>query len=100
MLIMHLKLQAYHEMADFLIKQGATLTKKHIRPEPPEELEENLCRPIKKLNGLVQSAMLTEQVQSLLTFCPSVEDKVCTAYQMAREWAPPIPDCVSDLCGR
>ena len=97
---MHLKLQADHEMADFLIKQGATLTRKHIRLEPPEDLEENLCRPIKKLKGLVQGATLTEQVQSLLTFCPSVEDKVCTAYEMAREWAPPIPACVSDLHGR
>ena len=97
---MHLKLQAYHEMADFLIKQSATLTRKHIRLEPPEELEENLCRPIKKLKGVVQGAMLKEQVQSLLTLCPSVEDKVCTAYEMAREWALPIPACVSNLYGR
>ena len=31
-------------------------------PEPPEDLEEKLCRPIKKLKGLVQGAALTEQV--------------------------------------
>ncbi|KAL0042661.1 hypothetical protein WJX79_007199 [Trebouxia sp. C0005] len=46
--------QAYHEMADFLLKQGTMLTSKQTIPEPPAELEEKLCRPIKKLKGLVQ----------------------------------------------
>lgn len=46
--------QAYREMADFLIRQGAMLTSKHTRPEPAAELEEKLRRAIKKLKGLVQ----------------------------------------------
>ncbi|KAL0019560.1 hypothetical protein WJX79_002729 [Trebouxia sp. C0005] len=46
--------QAYHEMADFLLKQGTMLTSKQTIPEPPAELEEKLCRPIKKLKGFVQ----------------------------------------------
>ncbi|KAL0029067.1 hypothetical protein WJX77_004217 [Trebouxia sp. C0004] len=46
--------QAYHEMADFLIRQGPMLTSKHTILEPPAELEEELRRPIKKLKGLVQ----------------------------------------------
>jgi len=76
------------------------LTSKRIKPEPPEELEEKLRRPIKKLKALVQGAALTEQVQSLMSFCSSVEDQVCTAYEIARHWAPPIPACVSALHGR
>jgi hypothetical protein len=98
--ITHVMLQAYHEMADFLTKQGTMLTSKRIKPEPPEELEEKLRRPIKKLKALVQGAALTEQVQSLMSFCSSVEDQVCTAYEIARHWAPPIPACVSALHGR
>ena len=90
-------LQAYHAMADFLIRQGTMLTSKHIIPEPPAELEEELRRPIKKLKGLVQGAALTDQVQSLVPFCSSMEDQVCTAYEIARHWAPPIPACVSIL---
>lgn len=90
-------LQAYYEMADFLTTQGAISTSKHISLEPPEEVEVNLYRPIKKLKGLVQAATLTEQVQSLMSFCASVEDQLCTAYQMVQEWSPPIPACVSDL---
>ncbi|KAL0026248.1 hypothetical protein WJX77_005732 [Trebouxia sp. C0004] len=46
--------QAYHEMADFLIRQGPMLTRKQTVLEPPAELEEELRRPIKKLKGLVQ----------------------------------------------
>ena len=57
--ITHVMLQAYHEMADFLISQGTTLTSKHIIREPPADLEEKFCRPIKKLKGLVQGAALT-----------------------------------------
>ncbi|DBA98726.1 TPA: hypothetical protein ACH3X1_014499 [Trebouxia sp. C0004] len=67
--------QAYHEMADFLTKQGTMLISKHIISEPPEELEEELRRPIKKLKGLVQNAAMTEQVQSLISSCSSVEDQ-------------------------
>ena len=88
-------LQAYHEMADFLNRQGTMLTSKHTIPEPPAELEEKLCRPIKKLKGLVQGAALIDQVQSLMSFCSSTQDQVCTAYEIARHWAPPIPACVS-----
>ena len=33
--IMHVMLQAYHEMADFLIRQGPMLTSKHTILEPP-----------------------------------------------------------------
>ncbi|KAL3147718.1 hypothetical protein ABBQ32_002461 [Trebouxia sp. C0010 RCD-2024] len=46
--------QAYHEMADVLIRQGPLLTSKLTRLEPPAELEEELRKPIKKLKGLVQ----------------------------------------------
>ena len=46
-------LQAYHEMADFLTKQGSLRTRKRIVSEPPEELEEELREPIKKLKKLV-----------------------------------------------
>ena len=95
--ITHVMLQAYHEMADFLIRQGTMLTSKHIIPEPPAELEEKLRRPIKKLKGLVQGAPLTDQVQSLISVCGSTEDQVCTAYEIARHWAPPIPACMSFL---
>ncbi len=97
LLNMHVVLQAYHEMADFLDKQGTMLTSKHIISEPPEELEEELRRPIKKLKGLVQNAAMTEQVQSLISSCSSMEDQVCTAYEIARHWAPPVPACVSVL---
>ena len=79
---MQVVLQAYHEMAHFLTKQGAMFTsKKLVPPEPPdlEELEGDLCSPIKKLKGLVQGAGLTEQVESLKPFCPSLEDQVATA---------------------
>ena len=73
------------------------LTSMHMIDEPPEDLEEDLSQPIKKLKGLVQGAGFTEQAQSLLSFCPSVEDKVCTAYQLAREWGSStgVPDCIS-----
>lgn len=94
---MHVKLQAYHEMAAFLTEQGTMLTRKRVVLEPPTELEEKLRRPIQKLKGLVQGAALTEQVQSLISYCSSVEDQVCTAYEIARHWAPPIPACVSVL---
>ena len=87
-------LQAYHEMADFLIRQGTMLTSKHIIPEPPAELEEKLRRPIKKLKGLVQGAPLIDQVQLLMSFCSSAEDQICTAYETARDWAPLIPASV------
>ena len=90
-------LQAYNEMADFLTKQGNMLTSKHIVPEPPEDLDEELRRPIKMLKGLIEGAALTEQVQSLMSFCSSTEDQVCTAYEIARHWAPPVPACVSIL---
>ena len=92
--ITHVMLQAYHEMADILIRQGTMLTSKRIIPVPPAELEEKLCRPIKKLKGLVQGAPLIDQVQSLMSFCSSAEDQICTAYEIAH-WAPPIPASVS-----
>ncbi len=90
-------LQAYHEMADFLTKQGTLLTRKRIISEPPEELEEELCRPIKKLKGLVQHGAMTEQFQSLISSCSSVEDQVSTAYEIAQSWALPVPAIVSAL---
>ena len=95
LLITHVLLQAYHEMADFLIGQATMLTSKHIISEPPVELEEKFLRPIKKLKGLVQGSALLDQAQSLMSFCSSAEDQVCTAYEIARQWAPPIPACVS-----
>lgn len=71
------------------------LTSKRIISEPPEELQEDPCKPIKKLRGLVPGAGFTEQAKSLLPHCTTAEDQVQTAYQIAREWDPPIPDCVS-----
>ena len=97
---MQFLLQAYNELANFLKKQGAMLTSKHIRTEPPEELEEEMCRPIKKLKGLVQGPVITEQAQSLMSFCPTVEDQICTAYEIAREWQTPILECVSNFYER
>ena len=86
-------------MAHFLSKQGTLLTNKHVVPEPLEELEEELRAPIKKLKGLVPGAALTEQVQSLMSLCSSMEDQACMAYEMAH-WAPPIPACVALLLER
>ncbi len=76
-LITPVRLQAYHEMAAFLTEQSTMLTRKRVILEPPAELEEKLRRPIQKLKGLVQGAALTEQVQSLLSYCSSVEEQVC-----------------------
>ena len=47
-------------MADFLNEQAALLTSKNIILEPPQELEEELCRPIKKLKGQVESVSLID----------------------------------------
>jgi len=99
-LIMGIVLQAYHALADFLIKQGTMSASKHIITHPPQQLEETLLRPIKKLREMVQGAALAEQAQSLTSFCPSIEDQVCTAYEIAREWEPPMPACMLDFYGR
>lgn len=76
------------------------LTSKHIITEPPEELEEDMRRPIKKLKGLVQGPVAIEQAQSLMSFCPSVEDQISTAYEIAREWQTPVLECVSNFYER
>ena len=78
---MRVKLQAYHEMAALLTEQGIMLTRKRVVLEPPAELEEKLRRLIQTLKGLVQGAALTEQIQSLILYCSSVEHQVCTAYE-------------------
>ena len=88
-------LQAYSEMANFLKKNVHMLTSKVTITEPPEGLEEDLQRPIRKLKGCVQGATFADQIQSLVSFCPSLEDQVCTAYQLAREWTHSTPACVS-----
>lgn len=93
-------LQAYNEMANFLKQQGAMLTSKHKITEPPEDLQEDMRKPIKMLKGLVQGPVISEQAQSLLSFCPSVEDQICTAYEIAREWQPPVLECVSNFYER
>ena len=90
-------LQAYHEMADFLTKQGSLRTRKRIVSEPPEELEEELREPIKKLKKLVRPGAMTEQFQSWISSCSSVEDQVSTAYEIAQSWALPVPAIVSAL---
>ncbi|KAL3152606.1 hypothetical protein ABBQ32_001624 [Trebouxia sp. C0010 RCD-2024] len=89
--------QAYHAMAGFLNSQDGTSASKTMLRHPPPELEETLSRPIKKLCEMVPAAGLTEQVQSLISFCPSVEEQVCTAYELAREWQLPVPACISDF---
>lgn len=90
-------LQAYHAMAGFLISQGGMSASKTMLRHPPPELEETLSRPIKKLREMAPAASLTEQVQSLISLCPSVEDQVCTAYELASEWELPVPACISDF---
>ena len=59
-------LQAYGELANFLKAQSALLTSKRIRTEPPEELDEGLRAPIKKLKGLGQGAAFSEQAETLI----------------------------------
>ena len=88
-------LQAYSEMANFLKQNGHMLTSKATIKEPPEGLDEDLQQPIKKLKGCVQGATFADQIQSLTSFCPSLEEQVCTAYQLAREWTHSAPACVS-----
>ncbi|KAL3142200.1 hypothetical protein ABBQ38_002550 [Trebouxia sp. C0009 RCD-2024] len=68
--------QAYHAMAGFLISQGGMSASKTMLRHPPPELEETLSRPIKKLREMAPAASLTEQVQSLISLCPSVEDQL------------------------
>ncbi len=84
-------------MADFLTKQGTLLTRKRIVSEPPEELEKELRRPIKKLKKLVRHGAMTEQFESLISSCSSVEDQVSAAYEIAQSWAIPVPSCVLAL---
>ena len=67
--------------------------------EPPEELDEDLCAPIKKLKGLSQGAAFSEQAESLMSSCTTVEEQVATAYQLAKEWDFPVLDCVSKFYG-
>lgn len=92
-------MQAYNELANFLKTQSALLTRIQIMTEPPEELDEDLCAPIKKLKGLSQGAAFFEQAESLMSSCTTVEEQVATAYQLAREWDFPVLDCVSKFCG-
>ena len=101
---MHVKhtamtLQAYGELANFLKTQSALLTSTRIRTEPPEGLDEDLCAPIKRLRGLSQGAAFSEQAESLISCCESVEEQLATAYQLAREWNFPVLECVSKFCG-
>ena len=93
-------LQAYSELANFLKAQSALLTSKRIRTEPPEELDEGLRAPIKKLKGLGQGAAFSEQAETLISCCDSVEEQLATAYQLAREWDFPVLDCVSKFYGK
>lgn len=37
---------------------------------------------------------MVDQIQSVITHCDSMEEKLATAYQMAREWEPAVPDCI------
>lgn len=91
--------QAYGELANFLKAQRALLTSTRIRTEPPKELDEDLCAPIKKLKGLGQGAAFSEQAESLISCCDSVEEKLATAYQLAKGWDFPVLDCVSKFYG-
>ena len=86
-------------MANFLNTQSALLTRIQIMTEPPEELDEDLCAPIKKLKGLSQGAAFSEQAESLMSSCTTVEEQVATAYQLAKEWDFPVLDCVSKFYG-
>ena len=54
---MHVMLQAYHEMAVFLTKQGTLLTRKRVISEPPEESEEGLVNSSRSSKDLI----VTEQ---------------------------------------
>ena len=90
-----LTVQAYGELAHFLKTQRALLTSIQIMTEPPETLDEDLCAPIKRLKGPGQGVAFSEQAESLMSSCDSVEEQVATAYQLAREWDFPVLDCVS-----
>lgn len=94
-----LTLQAYGELANFLKTQSALLTSRRILTDPPEELAEDLRAPIKKLKGLCQGGAFSEQAETLISCCDSVEEKVATAYQLARAWEFPVLDCVSKFYG-
>lgn len=84
-------------MADFLLKQGTMSACKRYLREPPEQLEDTLSRPIKMLRGMVKGSAMVDQIQSVIMHCDTMEDKVPTAYQMAREWEPAVPDCILQI---
>ena len=88
-------MQAYCEVANFLKTQSPLLTSIQVMTEPPKELDEDLCAPIKKLKGPGPGAAFCEQAESLMSSCESVEEQVATAYQLAKEWDFPVLDCVS-----
>ncbi len=81
----------------FLLSKALCSQGSEIVSEPPEELEKELRRPIKKLKKLVRHGAMTEQFESLISSCSSVEDQVSTAYEIAQSWALPVPSCVSAL---
>ena len=91
--------QAYGAMAQTLIKQGDMAASTACLSEPPEQLDEALARPFKKLKGFVQGCALLDQVESIISHSPSVEHQIQTAFDMAMGSEPPMLECVRAFYG-
>ena len=67
-------------MAQTLIKQGDMAASTACLREPPEQLDEALARPFKKLKGLVQDCALLDQIAAIISHSPSVEHQIQTVF--------------------
>ena len=91
--------QAYSAMARTLIQQGDMAASIASLSQPPEQLDEALARPFKKLKGLVQGCALLDQVESIISHSPSTHHQIQTAFEMAMFSEPPMLDCVQAFYG-
>jgi hypothetical protein len=92
--------QAYSALARTLIQQGDLAVSTASLTEPPEQLDEALARPFKKLKGSVQGCALLEQVESVIPHSHTMEQQIQTAFEMAMGSEPPMLDCVQAFYGR
>ena len=92
--------QAYSAMAQTLLQQGDMAASTASLSKPPEQLDEALAWPFKKLKGLVQGCALLDQVESIISHSPSVNHQIQTAFEMAMCNEPPMLDCVRAFYGR
>lgn len=86
--------QAYSALAQTLTQQGDMAASTASLSKPPEQLDEALARPFKKLKGLVQGCALLDQVESIISHSPSVDHQIQTAFEMAMGSEPPVLNCV------